>query len=409
MNGNTVIGTNTYPFTVTVPESVKPAVPAPDLAQGNTNVPDALGNTFIKGVSSIAFALAGTAGEGSTIKNWKLEIDGDTYSGEKANWTTWLLRSSGDIIYTVTATDARGRTGTYSGTVHVHDYALPTIEKTEVYRCKTTGEQDDEGTCFALKVIYTATALTDTGGAAINTITAKTRYKPDNGAWGDAYTTIANNTIAVFGNETITDAAYDIEIVVDDGLNTTTMIIDLAPRFRFINVNALLKSIAIGMVATRESAFEVSEALNFYYGSQNVKTLLSAIAALSDMVDYPIERGRTTVDGIVWDYAKYKSGWCEMDANIPVSNVAASTQWGTSGWYIAYIPSVNYPFTFSVTDGKYPHQDQTWLANTDSTFMLANGTSNPANASRTGGFSLIRYGTGTANGAIKVEVKGYLA
>ena len=67
----------------------------------------------------------------------------NTYYGSTI--TTSTVKTFGEIPLSVTVTDGRGRTATYSGSVTVYEYFEPKITSFTVDRCTSNGTVDDSG------------------------------------------------------------------------------------------------------------------------------------------------------------------------------------------------------------------------------------------------------------------------
>lgn len=141
-NGNTSIGTKSVQFTANVPSGNIPVVLSVQVTDTKSAQYTAMGG-FVQGKSSAQFAITAQGSTGSTISQIRTTVDGNTYAG--ANFTTGVIKSSGTVQYTVTVTDSKGRTGTYTGNITVFPYSAPIVSSVTATRCDAGGNDDDEG------------------------------------------------------------------------------------------------------------------------------------------------------------------------------------------------------------------------------------------------------------------------
>ena len=93
---------------------------------------------YVKSLSTLSVAITAAGIYGSTISSYRTSLDGVTYTA--ASFTaSKKLSAAGDMTLTVTVTDSRGRTATYTNTFNVLDYAVPSIKKFSAERCNSDG------------------------------------------------------------------------------------------------------------------------------------------------------------------------------------------------------------------------------------------------------------------------------
>ena len=130
LSGGTVIGSNSYTTTLKIPDSWAPSVTA-TLSQYSTNAFMAGKAFYVAGYSAIRAAIAGTLGDSYTsiasytiAGAWSKTV---TTTAASTTQTSGVIASSGSKTVTITIKDARGRTGTWSGSVTYLAYAIPAI------------------------------------------------------------------------------------------------------------------------------------------------------------------------------------------------------------------------------------------------------------------------------------------
>jgi len=127
-NGSTLIGTKTVDVTLSIPDTVKVGISSVALAETVSGIAEKF-STFVQGKSKIK--VTGTFDTsnayGATVASVSAAINGQTLTANAA--TTNVISNYGTLSYTMTITDTRGRTATYTGTYTVLQYATPTISE----------------------------------------------------------------------------------------------------------------------------------------------------------------------------------------------------------------------------------------------------------------------------------------
>lgn len=223
-NGSTLIGTKTITITVTMPDTAefKPSISGITLAEANTDVPTSWG-VYVKGVSKLNGTVNRTGAYNSTIKNYKIEVNGTIYNTQ--TFTTEALNTSGTNTIKATITDSRGRTATYSTTFSVVDYEKPYI--TSFYVTRKTG------TTATLRIIGGVYAVNNK-----NAYSYKYKYKKKSDT---NYTEVAisntgytiDKTIELTGLE---DVVYDFVGIITDQFNTFEKAAPLGTTRKIFNV-----------------------------------------------------------------------------------------------------------------------------------------------------------------------------
>ncbi len=124
-SGSTVIGTSETPFTLTVPDTIKPKLTGLTFTDTNTKVPPVVGaNTFVQIVSNPSVTFNGAVGAyGSTIETYTAKIldkDQVVYSN---GGTFGILQWFGQATVEATVTDSRGQVSDpFRTTMNVIEY-----------------------------------------------------------------------------------------------------------------------------------------------------------------------------------------------------------------------------------------------------------------------------------------------
>lgn len=110
---------------------------------------------YIKGRSQCKITINNATGAaGSTIKEYSVTGDTLVYHGASNTVTTSKYTNSGNITYTASVTDTRGRTTKSTINVNVLDYYMPKLSVT-TYRCREDKSRDDSsGTYICVNVWF---------------------------------------------------------------------------------------------------------------------------------------------------------------------------------------------------------------------------------------------------------------
>lgn len=169
-SGSTAIGSAvTKTVTMTIPASVKPSITGVSVVD-STNYSEWYGG-YIQGYSKPRFTITAATSYGSAIKSCSTTFAGGTYSG--SNFTTGAVNAKGELRYTTTVTDARGRTASRTGTVKFLGYSAPSLSGVKLYRADAYGGPASDGIYLYAAATAVVTALK---GSKTNTGTMTVTY-----------------------------------------------------------------------------------------------------------------------------------------------------------------------------------------------------------------------------------------
>ena len=298
-NGSTSVGSNTKTITCSIPASVKPSV--------SVAVSDPLGHAetfgaYVQGQSKLKIVVTASGNQGSTIKSYKVEVDGKTYT--TATVETGVIAGTGTLTVKVTVTDSRGRTASSSPTVSVLAYALPKISSLAAFRCDSDGKASSSGAYLAVKFTSAVTSLNSK-----NTATYTLKYKKSTET---SYTTetlsdfagmhSVSNGVYVFPADPA--FSYDITLTVKDAFKS---IQKAATGSSVKKVWSMLKKageivgIAINKVAELDGVFDVDMTIRARKG----------IIVDAEWVDLTISSGFELYDKLARNQPK-----CKMTGNV---------------------------------------------------------------------------------------------
>lgn len=261
----TVIGTKYCGFTATVPASIKPTcgLTLTDVA----NIDDIYGSP-VQALSRINVKVNATQAYSSPIASYEINIDGNKYAAAEA--TTGALRNAGASVVSVKVTDKRGRTATASYTMQVQAYTPPTIPKMNVHRCNADGTENPQGEYISITFSAEVSSM-----SKVNTAEFRLGYKKSTESdylymgysfEKDTYS-LTDETVIVRADS---NSAYDILVEVQDRHHTTQRTTSASTAFSLMNWGANGTSLALGKVAEKDNAFEVS--LDNYFLGSTIQT-----------------------------------------------------------------------------------------------------------------------------------------
>lgn len=238
-SGSTLLGTKSVSITLTVPGSVVPSAGTLSAALAEDTSGTGL---YVKGMGKAKLTLSGASGAyGSSITSYT--ITGGGWTATNGALTTGTLASAGNITFTATVTDSRGRKASTTRTINVIDYTKPGIAVCDVYRCDADGNRKKAGTYFAVEINASYSAITG------NTLSITARYKKQSeSSYGTAMNVTNNGKTVIGGGNIGASTTYDVLVTVADKYNSL-------PIQRTLSTKSVLQSFkrsagaAIGKVA----------------------------------------------------------------------------------------------------------------------------------------------------------------
>lgn len=238
-SGSTLLGTKSVSITLTVPGSVVPSAGTLSAALAEDTSGTGL---YVKGMGKAKLTLSGASGAyGSSITSYT--ITGGGWTATNGALTTGTLASAGNITFTATVTDSRGRKASTTRAINVIDYTKPGVAVCDVYRCDADGNRKKAGTYFAVEINASYSAITG------NTLSITARYKKQSeSSYGTAANVTNNGKTVIGGGNISASTTYDVLVTVADKYNSL-------PILRTLSTKSVLQSFkrsagaAIGKVA----------------------------------------------------------------------------------------------------------------------------------------------------------------
>ena len=213
-SGSTLLGTKSVSITLTVPGSVVPSAGTLSAALAEDTSGTGL---YVKGMGKAKLTLSGASGAyGSSITSYT--ITGGGWTATNGALTTGTLASAGNITFTATVTDSRGRKASTTRTISVIDYTKPGVAVCDVYRCDADGNRKKAGTYFAVEINASYSAITG------NTLSITARYKKQSESNYGTAANVTNNGKTVIGSGNIgASTTYDVLVTVADKYNSLSI------------------------------------------------------------------------------------------------------------------------------------------------------------------------------------------
>jgi hypothetical protein len=258
---------------LTIPTSIKPSIGTITLSPVKITTADGTPrNILVKGKNKLNISVSGcAAGAGSSIVSY-------TFSGQNisstvsstatnASATSNTMSASGEFIYTVTIKDKRGRTASKTASITCQDYNTDELKFSSftVYRCKSDGTEDNNGTYikYDFKVNYPSVGNTNKG-------TVKIYYRKNtNTSWTAAANALTDstkksakeiikNSSGINISNFDTDSTYLVYAVLVDNYNQSirSPIVTVFGASRIFNIMKDGTGVAFGKLAEKKNILE---------------------------------------------------------------------------------------------------------------------------------------------------------
>ena len=281
-SGSTKIGAAVSKnFMLTVPFTVVPTFGSVAVADTTTN--QATFGNMVQSKSKPKFTITASGALGSTIKTYKTEFEGKSYSG--ATPTTSTITKSGTASAKITVTDSRGRTATTTKTWTVVAYSAPKIISFQGFRCLADGTENYEGTHIKAAINFSISAVNNKNAASytidykLQTATAWTALTS-----GSTYT--LNDSIISATGAFGVDNSFDIRLTVKDSFATVTSIFEIPTAFTLLDFNTSGRGLAFGKVSELTEGIEFALPTKFSHAeTPNSPIYLQSGQDLNDLLE----------------------------------------------------------------------------------------------------------------------------
>lgn len=247
-------------FTVTlgVPYWMAPSITAFDAARIVNNTPPSISD-YVQNVSGVSLAVSGISGSyGSSIVSCVISGGGFSLNGTSGNISR--LPNVGNVDFTAEVTDSRGRKAYKSLNINVLAYTPITVSSVTAFRSNASKTPADEGLFATLKAAMIVSSL---NGQNAGTVNGRVYEK---GTTAPGWTTMADNTLVLFGGSLSIEKAYTAEISINDLITSYQYSIDIPTATVTMGIAADGDGVSFGMypeVGKLKSAWPIV-APNFY-------------------------------------------------------------------------------------------------------------------------------------------------
>lgn len=202
--------TVTAPFTLYVPESVRPTATLQCTIVNDNALAQAWG-IALRDLSRVSFTVTAEGALGAEVRDCTFTLGAQqaaAFTGQ-----TPPLSAAGTFIPTARVTDSRGRTVTVEAApVTVWDYHPPKLSAISVLRCDESGTADSSGDHLKVRASADGASV---GGR--NGVTLTVRIRPVGGTWGN-YVNLESGVATVLSADAA--AVYEAEFSAVDTLGT---------------------------------------------------------------------------------------------------------------------------------------------------------------------------------------------
>lgn len=273
-SGTESIGSKTCTHTLTVPASVKPIIGSLTAERIDGTVPSDWG-IYVQTKSKAKLTINGAVGSyGSTIKSYS--ISGGGFTGSAETLTTGFLNNFGNITFTATVTDSRGRVSDATTvTIVVVQYFNPYFERYSSQRCNSAGILQDDGTYVLGNALYNRAPCEN-----LNRVTRSIFYKKTSDTeWiNSGYIFSSGDPIVFGGGNFSTEYSYDIKYTIQDAFNTVSVIDLISTAAVVMDFRSGGKGVAVGKVSETDNMFEVSDKWDVKVYGKLLKDYIQSVA-----------------------------------------------------------------------------------------------------------------------------------
>jgi len=281
--GGVVLGSVSFPFTITAPTSVVPSFTGISALPVNTNSVLSGWNLYVQGYSRAAMVIQGAAGAyGSSIVSYSITTSPNIGSAGAASLTTQTLSISGVVTATAKITDSRGRTATKTATFSVYPYAAPAFSSVVMYRCDASGNRrDTDGTYAYVKASFGCSALSGS-----NAVTGQLTLAQVGGGYSTS-SAITSGTACILGGSLAVDATFSVTITLTDTVGMTSSYVgEISSATYIMHVKKGGRAVGFGMAAGADDTVSfgwpviLSVPLAIAQGGTGAASATAALAAL---------------------------------------------------------------------------------------------------------------------------------
>lgn len=254
-NSGTLIGSNSYTFTLKIPDAWKPSVSV-SLSPSTANAFISGTGLYVAGYSAIKATITGTAATGAAISSYTISgAFSKTVNTSSASTvqTSGVIATSGSKSVTVTITDARGRTGSATASCSYTSYAYPAVSALSYARgTYSGGVWTSSDTGEDLRIVFTGScSLSGNGNTMSWSVGAPVT------ASGSGLTSGSSITQYATGIGTVT--AYTVSVTLTDSVGNSTTRSVFVPTIEMpFVIDPVLPALGVGAVPQTARTLELA-------------------------------------------------------------------------------------------------------------------------------------------------------
>lgn len=311
-SGSTLIGSNSYSFTLNIPSGWKPTISASNitLSPYSQNAFVSSNSLYVAGYSQIDIAATATASSGTTISSWTISgAVSATKSGSYLSYRSGIIASSGTKTITVTVTDARGRSASASKSVSFLSYTVPAVSTISYNRGSYVGGSwTSSNTGTDLRVTFKANCSLSSQGNAM-TYSATVVTVNSSGSVSN------NGTKQMYKTGIGTTTAYTVTVTLTDTVGNSVSRSVYVPTIEIpFVIDPALPAIGVGAIPQTARVLELASNWQINPGSGIVAKwttqdiLNDALTMPTGSVQYYYGAGASYTGSVPGDYTAYKYG-----------------------------------------------------------------------------------------------------
>lgn len=278
----TLIGSNTYSFTIAVnPSTIYPTAGtlAVSLVQ-SSYIPSSWG-LYVKGYSKAKLTLSGmSAGSGASYKSIALACGSQSQSTTSTTtFTTAELQETGQVSCTAVVTNSSGNSASAtSKTITVYDYYEPIFATVSAFRCTSTGTPSDTGAYFGVTVSVNIASVNGKNSL----VSLQARYAVQGSSSWSTAVTVTNGGTTIIGGSASSTSSYQIQVIAIDAVqnlrntNSNATVTALTSEHVIYCMDGGL-NVSFGKEGTRQNALEISGNWKVYHGDYDWTSLVEGI------------------------------------------------------------------------------------------------------------------------------------
>lgn len=236
------------------------------------------GGKCMQNLSTVTASLSGYSGKyGASIVS--VSIRGGGYSGNTNSLTTGVIQTSGNVTFTATVTDSRGKTNTASASLTVQAYTPPQIESASYFRANSSYVADSEGEYLAGRINFSWSQLSGTQ----LTLMVYTKTTASSGFLDGPVidNPVSGDTIRIGGNFSI-DQSYTVRYVLTDGIAEAQWDGTAPTAYAFAVFDKNNRCMSFGEYPEDEADhFKIASDWKFYTHGQEIMDLIRTVSGAS--------------------------------------------------------------------------------------------------------------------------------